>query len=125
MPKSLYGRLSGGGSSSTGDLERIKSLTYSATVNKLLLDVEAATTEGSVKTGAVGEVEIVNTGNHPAIFPEQLANDQIISWSNEGDLVYDCFMGSGTTAKMAILNNRNYIGTVSYTHLTLPTKRIV
>jgi len=47
---------------------------------------------------------------HPAIFPEQLANDHIISWSNEGDLVYDPFMGSGTTAKMAILNNRNFIG---------------
>jgi site-specific DNA-methyltransferase (adenine-specific) len=47
---------------------------------------------------------------HPAIFPEQLANDHIISWSNEGDLVYDCFMGSGTTAKMSILNNRKYIG---------------
>ena len=47
---------------------------------------------------------------HPAIFPEQLANDHIISWSNEGDLVYDCFMGSGTTAKMAKLNNRDYIG---------------
>jgi len=47
---------------------------------------------------------------HPAIFPEQLANDHIISWSNENDLVYDCFMGSGTTAKMAILNNRKYIG---------------
>ena len=47
---------------------------------------------------------------HPAIFPEKLVNDHIISWSNEGDLVYDCFMGSGTTAKMAILNNRNWIG---------------
>ena len=47
---------------------------------------------------------------HPAIFPEQLANDHIISWSNEGDLVYDPFMGSGTTAKMSMLNNRNYIG---------------
>jgi len=47
---------------------------------------------------------------HPAIFPEQLAKDQIISWSNDGDLVYDCFMGSGTTAKMSILNNRNFIG---------------
>ena len=47
---------------------------------------------------------------HPATFPEQLANDHIISWSNEGDLVYDPFMGSGTTAKMAMLNNRNYIG---------------
>lgn len=51
-----------------------------------------------------------NTANHVAQFPEQLANDHIISWSNKGDLVYDCFMGSGTTAKMAKLNNRNYIG---------------
>ena len=49
-------------------------------------------------------------GNHPAIFPEQLANDHIISWSNESDLVYDPFMGSGTTAKMAILNKRNWMG---------------
>ena len=47
---------------------------------------------------------------HPAIFPEQLANDHIISWSNEGDLVYDPFAGSGTTGKMSILNNRNWIG---------------
>ena len=47
---------------------------------------------------------------HPAIFPEQLANDHIISWSNENDMVYDPFMGSGTTAKMAKLNNRNWIG---------------
>jgi len=48
--------------------------------------------------------------NHPAIFPEQLANDHIISWSNEGDTVLDCFMGSGTTGKMALLNNRKFIG---------------
>ena len=47
---------------------------------------------------------------HPATFPEQLANDHIISWSNENDIVYDPFMGSGTTAKRAILNNRNWIG---------------
>lgn len=52
----------------------------------------------------------IETKLHPATFPMELANDHIISWSNEGDLVYDCFMGSGTTAKMAILNNRNYIG---------------
>jgi DNA modification methylase len=51
-----------------------------------------------------------NVYKHPAPFPEQLSNDHIISWSNENDLVYDCFMGSGTTAKMAKLNNRNYIG---------------
>ena len=51
-----------------------------------------------------------NSTGHPAVFPEALANDHIISWSNEGDLVYDPFMGSGTTAKMAILNKRNWIG---------------
>ena len=50
------------------------------------------------------------SNGHPAPFPEQLANDHIISWSNEGDLVYDPFMGSGTTAKMAIVNKRNWIG---------------
>lgn len=46
---------------------------------------------------------------HPAIFPEQLANDHILSWSNEGDIVYDPFAGSGTTGKMAILNKRKCI----------------
>ncbi len=48
--------------------------------------------------------------NHPAIFPEQLAHDHIISWSNDGDTVLDPFMGSGTTGKMAVLNDRNFIG---------------
>jgi site-specific DNA-methyltransferase (adenine-specific) len=43
------------------------------------------------------------------MFPEKLAEDQISSWSNEGDLVFDPFSGSGTTAKMAYLNNRHYI----------------
>lgn len=47
---------------------------------------------------------------HPAQFPEQLANDHIISWSNPGDIVFDPFMGSGTTGKMALLNGRNFIG---------------
>lgn len=47
---------------------------------------------------------------HPAIFPEQLAEDHIKSWSREGDIVLDPFMGSGTTGKMAILNNRKFIG---------------
>lgn len=51
-----------------------------------------------------------NAYKHPAPFPEQLANDHIISWSNENDIVYDCFMGSGTTAKMALVNNRKFIG---------------
>lgn len=47
---------------------------------------------------------------HPAVFPEKLAEDHILSWTIEGDIVLDPFMGSGTTAKMAMLNKRNYIG---------------
>ena len=49
-------------------------------------------------------------GKHPAVFPEQLAKDHILSWSNAGDIVLDPFIGSGTTAKMALLNDRQYIG---------------
>jgi DNA modification methylase len=47
---------------------------------------------------------------HPAIFPEALAQDHILSWSNLGDIVLDPMCGSGTTCKMAKLNGRNYIG---------------
>ena len=47
---------------------------------------------------------------HPAPFPQDLVSDHIISWSNEGDIIFDPFMGSGTTAKMAELNNRRWIG---------------
>jgi len=51
-----------------------------------------------------------NGVKHPAPFPEQLAEDHILSWSRGGGIVYDPFMGSGTTAKMAKLHNRTYIG---------------
>jgi len=47
---------------------------------------------------------------HPAIFPEALARDHILSWSNPGDIILDPFVGSGTTAKMAALHGRRYIG---------------
>jgi site-specific DNA-methyltransferase (adenine-specific) len=47
---------------------------------------------------------------HPAIFPEKLAEDQIITWSNPNDIVYDPFMGSGTSLKMAKMLKRNWIG---------------
>lgn len=57
----------------------------------------------------VNEEKVLNK-LHPAVFPEQLANDHIISWSNENDMVFDPFMGSGTTGKIAIINNRKFIG---------------
>jgi len=62
---------------------------------------------------------------HPAIFPEQLAADHIYSWSNEGDIVYDCFGGSGTTAKMAHLMKRNWIlSEISSEYVQIAEKRI-
>lgn len=62
--------------------------------------------------------KILNAGNskyaeyykHPAMFPLQLAEDHIKSWSNEGELVLDCFLGSGTTAVAALNLNRRFIG---------------
>ena len=47
---------------------------------------------------------------HPALMPNGLAGDCIRSYSNEGDLVLDPFMGSGTTARQAYSLDRNYIG---------------
>lgn len=47
---------------------------------------------------------------HPATFPEPLARDHILSWSNPGDTVFDPFLGSGTTGKMAIAARRRFIG---------------
>lgn len=62
---------------------------------------------------------------HPAIFPEKLAEDHIISWSNPGDTVLDIFGGSGTTAKMALLNNRNFIHIdISEEYIEIAKRRI-
>lgn len=62
---------------------------------------------------------------HPAIFPENLALDHILSWSNENDTILDPFMGSGTTGKMAILNNRNFIGIeLNEEYFTIAERRI-
>lgn len=62
---------------------------------------------------------------HPAIFPEALAEDHILTWSNQNDIVYDPFMGSGTTAKMCIKHGRNYIGSeISKEYCDIANKRI-
>ena len=62
---------------------------------------------------------------HPAIFPEQLVADQITTWTNKGDIVYDCFMGSGTTAKVAHLLKRRWIGSeVSAEYVAIARERL-
>ena len=62
---------------------------------------------------------------HPAIFPEKLAEDHILSWSNEGNLVFDPMCGSGTTGKMALSHNRRFIGVdISQEYIEIARERI-
>lgn len=62
---------------------------------------------------------------HPAVFPEKLAHDHIITWSNKNDVVFDPFLGSGTTGKMAVGLNRNFIGVeISKEYFDICTERI-
>jgi site-specific DNA-methyltransferase (adenine-specific) len=77
------------------------------------------------KRNNIWRFDTQKNAEHPAPFPERLANDHIISWSNEGDLVYDPFMGSGTTAKMALLNNRKFVGSeIAKEYCEIATNRI-
>jgi DNA modification methylase len=63
--------------------------------------------------------------DHPAVMPEKLASDHIVSWSNENDIIYDPFMGSGTTAKSAHIYKRNWIGSeISPEYVELANKRL-
>lgn len=62
---------------------------------------------------------------HPAMFPEQLAADHINTWTNPGDIVFDPFMGGGTTGKMAAILGRDFIGTdISQEYCDIAQKRV-
>ena len=62
---------------------------------------------------------------HPAMFPLKLAKGHIISWSNEGDTVLDCFLGSGTTGLVAKQLGRKFIGIeISQDYLNIAKERI-
>lgn len=62
----------------------------------------------NIGKGHLAETDIAH--QHPAIFPLKLAKDHILSWSNKGDLVFDPFMGSGTTGVAALINGRKFLG---------------
>ena len=63
--------------------------------------------------------------NHPAIFPESLAEDHILTWTNPNDVVFDPMCGSGTTCKMALINKRFYIGCdISEDYVEITKKRL-
>lgn len=82
--------------------------------------------------GNVWEITCANGGTkdkvaygHPAIFPEKLAEDHILSWSNEGDTILDPMAGSGTTLKMAKKLGRNFIGIeISFEYIPIIEARL-
>ena len=62
---------------------------------------------------------------HPAVFPERLAEDHILSWSNPEDLILDPMCGSGTTCKMAAIHKRDWIGIdISEDYIDIARQRI-
>jgi DNA modification methylase len=88
------------------------------------------------KVGVRWNIWDINTGykystsdpsafGHPAIFPEALAEGHILSWSDPGDIVLDCFMGSGTVGKMAHMAGRAWVGIeISQEYADLAKRRI-
>ena len=73
---------------------------------KLNYTVNREKVKGNIWQCAVAQ----NKTSHPAVYPEKLIIDHILSWTNENDIVLDPFIGSGTTALAAIKTNRHYIG---------------
>ena len=63
-----------------------------------------------IKNGMNKSTKDLVAFEHPAIFPEELTAKHIITWTKKGDIVYDPFMGSGTTAKLSIQLGRTWIG---------------
>ena len=49
-------------------------------------------------------------GAHFATYPTALIEPCILAGSKEGDIVFDPFMGSGTTAQVALQHGRQYLG---------------
>jgi site-specific DNA-methyltransferase (adenine-specific) len=121
-------------SNMTGDKRRIRHLRYGRNKDGIYPDKYVVyTVQEQVKRTNVWEysVGMNNTTtdkiaySHPAIFPEALAEDHILSWSNEGDVIYDPFSGSGTTGKMARKHGRNFIGSeISKEYCEIAWKRI-
>lgn len=82
-------------------------------------------TRDNVWRYAVGFADGSDNTDHPAPFPESLAKDHIISWSNPGDLVLDPFVGSGTVPKMAQETGRHYLGfDLSEEYCTIARNRV-
>ena len=94
-------------------------------VKRMLNEEKTKTNIWEYAVGLGGSTRDKIAFKHPAIFPEKLADDHILSWSNPGDVVLDPMCGSGTTCKMAIKNGRHYIGfDISHEYVDIAKTRI-
>ena len=66
--------------------------------------------EDVVTSAAAMNVKSDGTLEHPAPFPENIVTLPILQTTNEGDLVLDPFMGTGTTGKVANRLGRRFVG---------------
>lgn len=97
-------------------------------IKKVLAELKTEKVKDNIWEYAVGLGGTTNDKiafKHPAVFPEKLAEDHILSWTNKGDLVFDPMCGSGTTLKMAKLNSRRFIGVeISKEYCAIAEQRI-
>lgn len=97
-PNKAGGGVRKGGGRRNKDGSKAPTLTYEESEFGRRFNIwEISTTSESRKT------------NHPAVFPEALARDHILSWSEPGETVFDPFGGSGTTAAMARQEGRRWV----------------
>jgi len=94
---------------------------------KLAKPVKKQKIKGNIWSYVVGKkLEDQEAKTHPAPFPCELVRDHIISWSNEGDIVFDPMCGSGTTCVSSLQLGRKYIGIdISKEYCELSKKRIL
>jgi len=87
-------------------------------------------TKYNFNRGTLGDIWNISRGkkidkSHGAVFPEKLVSTILENFSNEGDIVYDPFMGSGTTAVVSQKLNRKWLGSeLSSNYCELIKKRI-
>ena len=96
--------------------------------NKVLKELKKEKTKTNIWQYAVGMGGTTSDKiafKHPAVFPEKMAYDHILSWSNKGDLVFDPMCGSGTTCKMAAKAGRRFLGVdISQDYIDIAMQRM-
>ena len=85
---------------------------------------------GTFKRGTLDDIweikrERSKEKGHGAVFPQELVAKILENFSKEGDVIYDPFMGTGTTALVARRFNRKFIGSeISEKYIEIANQRI-